>query len=307
MKRIFTLVAVFLCCLSARAQRTILPGPAISAGSLTISNDIKALTIVASNSVTASNLIANTLKLTMVDTGRIGINITGAVSQANGSLGASAPLFHIFDSNNVQMIRWIANGAIHGYSSGSGSIMIDPANQRMMVGGTNALTGSGSSGATMTIQASANNRPTFIVRGHSTQAQTGAANITEWQTNGGAIVACVDSNGWVRVNTNSQLHSMGGNYFARFATNASCTIPLNFRIYSCTGTTGLVFTLPSSITCSNIVLTIKDEGGNALVNNITVTAAGGETIDGLGQQTITGNYDSMTIYSAGASGWFIQD
>lgn len=274
--------------------------------SISLADTVTASNLFASNTITASNASIKTLKLTMTDTGRIGINITGAVSQANGSLGASAPILLLLDSNNVQMVRWIANGALHGYSSGSGSLMWDPANQRLMVGGTNALTGSGSSSATLSIQASANNRPTVVIRGHATQAQTGAANIFEVQTNGGPIVVCVESNGFFRINTNSQLHSMGGNYFARFATNASCTIPLNFRIYACTGTTGLTFTLPDATTCSNFVCTFKDEGGNALVNNITVNAAAGQTIDGTGQWTLTGNYDSLTIYSAGSSGWFIQ-
>ena len=49
--------------------------------------------------------------------------------------------------------------------------------------------------------------------------------------------------------------------------------------------------------------TIKDEGGGAAANNITVDGAGAETIDGAATKVLATNYESVTIYSSGAA-WF---
>jgi len=50
--------------------------------------------------------------------------------------------------------------------------------------------------------------------------------------------------------------------------------------------------------------TIKDVGGGAGSNNITVATEGSETIDGAATQTISTNYGSLNIFSNGIN-WFI--
>ena len=61
--------------------------------------------------------------------------------------------------------------------------------------------------------------------------------------------------------------------------------------------------IPTSLMTKGREITIKDGGGNASVNNITVETEGAETIDGESNLVMNSNYDSSTLYSDG-SNWF---
>lgn len=64
-------------------------------------------------------------------------------------------------------------------------------------------------------------------------------------------------------------------------------------------------TLPSSATAgSGFELIVKDESGAAGTNNITVSRAGSDTIDGATTVTISVNYGVLKVYSDGAGKWF---
>lgn len=63
-------------------------------------------------------------------------------------------------------------------------------------------------------------------------------------------------------------------------------------------------TLPTAQCTSGRLIHIKDAGGNASVNNITVDTEGAETIDGAATAVINGDYDAITLYSSG-SNWYI--
>lgn len=63
-------------------------------------------------------------------------------------------------------------------------------------------------------------------------------------------------------------------------------------------------TLPTAQTLAGRVIVIKDAGGNAAANNITVDTEGAEAIDGNATAVINGDYDSINLYSDG-SNWFI--
>lgn len=52
------------------------------------------------------------------------------------------------------------------------------------------------------------------------------------------------------------------------------------------------------------ILIIKDAGGNASANSITITTEGAETIDGANDYTISVNYEAITLYCDGTN-WFI--
>lgn len=71
-------------------------------------------------------------------------------------------------------------------------------------------------------------------------------------------------------------------------------------------TTGAVtsLTLPTAQTTRGRSIIIKDSGGNASANNITIDTEGSELIDGLSTKVISVDYDSINLYSDGTD-WFI--
>lgn len=62
-------------------------------------------------------------------------------------------------------------------------------------------------------------------------------------------------------------------------------------------------TVPENATAGTTYV-FKDESGVASIHNITIDAAGADTIDGAATVTITSNYGRRVIYSSGAD-WFV--
>ena len=71
--------------------------------------------------------------------------------------------------------------------------------------------------------------------------------------------------------------------------------------YSATG--AQTITIPTAQLVSGRIITIKDAGGNANTNNITIGTEGDEKIDGSDTAVINSNYGVITLYSNG-SNWF---
>lgn len=68
----------------------------------------------------------------------------------------------------------------------------------------------------------------------------------------------------------------------------------------------VTITLPLSAVAGNgKVIVIKDESGNSSVNNITIAAAGVDTIDTQPSYTMLANFESITVVSDGEGSWFI--
>jgi len=73
---------------------------------------------------------------------------------------------------------------------------------------------------------------------------------------------------------------------------------------SYTGTGAVTITLQSANVAAGRVLVIKDAGGNATTNNITVNTQGSETIDGAASASITSDDGVLRLYSDGTN-WFV--
>ncbi len=67
--------------------------------------------------------------------------------------------------------------------------------------------------------------------------------------------------------------------------------------YSATGV--CTITWPTAQIVADRMVRIKDAGGNASVNNITIATEGSETIDGAASYVLTLDYSSITLYSDG--------
>ena len=71
-----------------------------------------------------------------------------------------------------------------------------------------------------------------------------------------------------------------------------------------TATGAVTITLPTAQVVDGRTIIIKDAGGNAGTNNITVATEGAETIDGAATAVIAADYNSINLYCDG-SNWFI--
>ncbi len=71
-------------------------------------------------------------------------------------------------------------------------------------------------------------------------------------------------------------------------------------IYTTTGPVTSL-TIPTALVTDGKEFTIKDAGGNAGTNNITVDTEGGETIDGSPTYVLDLDYESLTLYSDGSN------
>jgi len=90
----------------------------------------------------------------------------------------------------------------------------------------------------------------------------------------------------------------------RVTTATYSTLASDNIIHSTYSATGAVtITLPTAQLVSGRIITIKDAGGLAGTNNITIATEGAEKIDGLDTLVINNNYNSVTLYSDGTN-WF---
>ena len=88
-------------------------------------------------------------------------------------------------------------------------------------------------------------------------------------------------------------------------TSASYSATATDRIIGVNFAGAVTITLVSTASVpAGTVVIVKDESGNAGTNNITINPQGGQTIEGVSDQVIVGNYDLRQMYSNG-SNWFL--
>lgn len=97
----------------------------------------------------------------------------------------------------------------------------------------------------------------------------------------------------------------GGLKLRRKFTGTNYTTVAADVLIHCTNTTPITITLLAAATVGDgAVLVIKDAGGNAATQNITIDGNASETIDGTTTKTINSAYQSYSLYCDGAN-WFI--
>ncbi len=147
-----------------------------------------------------------------------------------------------------------------------------------------------------------------IQRGNTTQT----VSIFDVQDQAGGSRFYIDGSGSIFSIIGSQLSG-----FLRLGRQASATTPFAPGVssgiiiaWTATAVAAPQINLPALSTYNQssanpVAIQIKDEGGNAGTNNITINRGGSDTIDGATTTVINTNYGSVTLYGFGTT-WFIQ-
>lgn len=86
--------------------------------------------------------------------------------------------------------------------------------------------------------------------------------------------------------------------------SSNISTELHLHVIGVDTTGGVVtVTLSTATVIKGQVFIIKDEGGNAGSNNISIVTEGSETIDGASSDTISSNFGSVGYYCDGYN-WF---
>ena len=136
----------------------------------------------------------------------------------------------------------------------------------------------------------------------NTTSGKGPTGSVQFHTAGGSITGSSDL-----VFLNDILRINGGIKHERKFVNENYTVTtLDFFIGADSSNGILQITLPAaSATLSRQTFVIKDEGGAAASNNITVVAPGSDTIDGINSVVLKSPYASIQLYCNGSNKYFI--
>ena len=94
--------------------------------------------------------------------------------------------------------------------------------------------------------------------------------------------------------------------YSRRVINSNATASVNDVLLGVSGSTAIQIRLPSaSGYTSGQYFTVKDESGNANVNNITILITGSDTIDGQPSIVLESPYAAVNIYTNGSNKFFV--
>ena len=166
--------------------------------------------------------------------------------------------------------------------------------QVLVAGGISAQTGTITLSLPQSISTSSS--PTFL--GLTT---TGTVSMTGGQVTIGAGTAGTIDNMAIGGTTATTARVTGFTVGYASVTTTPFTATAGTNIIGVNRAGAVAITLPANT--AGRLITVKDESGNASVNNITITPASG-TIDGQASLVISANYAAYTLYCSG-SNWFI--
>jgi len=102
------------------------------------------------------------------------------------------------------------------------------------------------------------------------------------------------------------INSLPTLYTRTVISTATYTVLVSDDIIAVTHTAGAkTITLPLISTTGYLKIHVVDEAGDAVTNNITISATSTDTINGASSALLNTDYSSMTLYNNNAGKWFI--
>ena len=149
-----------------------------------------------------------------------------------------------------------------------------------------------------------NNFSIFVIGDGTGEADAARGDIIRVNSGSSIGIGRVEVTGSLSVSgSQSVFHQYGGlRYFPRIVTTLPYTASLNDYVIAVSASAGAGVQLPSSDFGKSFI--VKDVSGSAQSNNITITAAGGELINGSANVQIDSSYGSLTfVYFGAGIGW----
>ena len=128
-----------------------------------------------------------------------------------------------------------------------------------------------------------------------------AANKISFTDSAGAEVAWIDSDGTASFGGLTSIDSL---IVDREEVTADTTTDGNSFYFGCDTVGADTITLQTADTVAGRIIVVKDEGGNATAQNITIDTQAGALIDGAVSITLNADDQSVTLISNGTN-WFI--
>lgn len=209
----------------------------------------------------------------------------------------------------------VSNAAFYGHAEGRQTIVSASyghaeGRQTIVVGSYSHAEGYGTiaSGSYQHVQGKFNKRGNnfslFVVGDGTADADANRGDIVRINAGAAIGVGVAEITGSFSVSgTQSTFHQYTGlRYYPKIVTSLPYTASLNDYIIAVSASAGLGIELPSSEFGRTFI--VKDVSGSATTDNVTITAAGGELIDGSPNATIGIDYGSLKfVYFGSAIGW----
>jgi|GEM_PF-732768 hypothetical protein len=251
-----------------------------------------------------ATILGNTLHVSGAVSGAVGITGSSGIFDVQVSSSALFADTAVF-SNNVT-IAGLLVGTSPVKISGALDIVDSLGN---VISGLGTSTFSSSAGAMFGQAVSASSDLAVSGNLHATTYYGDGSNLTGIDSASGSArqysSTGMETSGYLKV-SGSAIFGAGITHKRSAITAATYTILVtDYYIGADTSSNTITLTLPAaSAAGSGKTYVIKDEGGNAAANAITVDGNGSETVDGAATVDVTSPYGALNLYSDG-SNWFV--